>query len=378
MKLNLKSVHSGLKGLLCGGLLVASLNSMAQQTAVTLDPKLGSLKVTDLAGNAINENFIQPGQLVKLVLPIASVNQNQAIPKGSCKVKIGLGSKLTVDPAFDLTTMNSSNYFAWSVTTNGGQSQLTGELKNALPAGFQQVEVDFKVLGNRLGHSTITANFLITNHNTSTILSDNDGSNNSSFLGYEVTSAKAPTPVTTIDEVVKSDCSFNLTFSTDRELDLNFYTVEVSKNGLDYEKAYQVNAKGLASYNADIAIPATLQASTIVYVRVKSTFKSGDVLYSGAKSISGLCSGNWAVVMYPNPALSFSDVMIKAVKGTFNSKYTLTVVDQTGKVLDTKQMELNNVVSFKYRLGGWAAGKYMLKLANKDGSQSTVLHFEKL
>jgi Secretion system C-terminal sorting domain len=378
MNVNFKrSAHFSLKGLLFSSMLAVSLSSVAQQRAVTLDPKLGAIKMTDLAGNTVNENFIQPGQLVKLVIPVANTDHNAAIPKGSCKIKIGLGSKLVLDPMLDLSTVNSSNYFTWSAANGGGQSQLTGELNTALPASFQEVEVAFKVVGNQVGHSTITANFLITNHNTVTILSDNDGGNNASFLKYEISNANAPVPVTTVDELVKTDCSLKVNFSTDKEIGLSNYQVEASKNGVDFVKVYQTNATGLAAYDATISIPKELQ-SPVVYVRVKSTFSNGRVSYSNTKSVSGLCDGKWVVDMYPNPTRGNEDVVIRAVEGSFDGKYTLTLVDMAGRVVDVRQMELNNVLNFKYKIGNWAAGKYSIKMVSTNGTQATMLSFEKL
>jgi Secretion system C-terminal sorting domain len=371
-----KSAHLSLKGLLFSGLLAASLSSVAQQRAVTLDPKLGAIKMTDLAGNTVNENFIQPGQLVKLVIPVANTDHNAAVPKGSCKIKIGLGSKLALDPFMDLATVNASNYFTWSIANAGGQSQLTGELNTALPASFQEVEVAFKVVGNQVGHSTITANFLITNHNTVTILSDNDGNNNASFLKYGVTNVTAPLPVTTVDELTKSECSLKVNFSTDKEINISNYQLEVSKNGVDYIKVYQTNAASLASYNATIAISKELQ-SPVVYVRVKSTFNNGSVSYSETKSVSGICEGKWVVDMFPNPVRGNQDVVIRAVEGSFDGKYTLTLVDMAGRIVDVKQMELNNVLNFKYKIANWAAGKYSIKIVNTNGAQATLLQFEK-
>lgn len=376
MKSYFKNLHSGFKCLLFSALIFASFNSSAQQRSVTLDPKLGQIKVTDMAGVQLNENFIQPGQIVKLVIPVESVNQDQAMPKGSAKIKIGLGSKLVLDPSLSLATVNASNYFTWSAVNAGGQSQITGELINTIPANFQQVEVAFKVLGNQIGRSTITANFLITNHNTVTILSDNDGSNNASFLKYEITSVAAPTPVTTIDALEKSECSLNVTFSTDREIGLSNYVIEMSKNGVDYVNVYQTNATNLPSYVANFSIPKELQAP-VVYVRVKSTLNSGVVLYSDKKSISGICNGKWLVNMYPNPVKGNEEVIIKAVDGSFDGKYTLTMLDMSGKMVQVNQMVLNNVLNFRYKTGNSAAGKYILKIVNADGTQSALIQFEK-
>lgn len=377
MKASFKKMQFGVKGLFCTTLLAASLHGIAQQRAVMLDPKLGQIQMADLSGNTINENYLQPGQLVKLVIPVASVNQNAAMPKGSCKIKIGLGSKLAIDPLFSLASVNYSNYFNWSVSNAGGQSQLTGELIADLPSSFQQVEVSFKVLGSQIGHSTITANFLITNHNTATILSDLDPSNNASFLGYEITNAAVPVPVTTINSLDKTDCNFKVTFSTDREIDLNSYEVEVSKNGTDFIKVYETNATNLAVYTATIAIPVALQAP-VVYVRVKSIFGSGRIAYSIGKTLNTLCNGKWAVNMFPNPVNGKGDVVIKAISGIFDGKYTITLIDMQGHILEVKQVSLNNVVNFNYKISNVAAGKYSIKIVNGDASQSALLQFEKL
>jgi hypothetical protein len=370
MKINLKSI------LFCG-LLAASLNSFAQQRAVTLDPKLGALKMTDLVGNEINENFIKPGQLIKLVIPVTSVNQTDILPKGTCKVKISLGSKLALDPLMDLNALNSSNYFTWSATNSGGQSQITGDLNTSIPANFQQIEVAFKVIGNQLGHSTITANFLITNHNTNIILSDNDANNNGAFLSYEITNVAAPTPVTVINELFNSNCSLKLAFSTDRELDLKNYEVEISKNGIDFLKVYNVNATNIATYNTSISLTSDMQ-SPVLYVRVKSITYTGKIVYSEAKTVSGICTKNWVVSLYPNPVKANDEVTIKAISGSFNGIYNIVLMDIKGSVVDTKRIELNNVWNFKFKVANLAASKYTLRINNLDGTQTAILHFEKL
>ena len=377
MNINLKGTRFSVKCLLVSALLAASLSGVAQLRAVTLDPKLGGIKITDLAGNVLNENFIQPGQLLKIVVPVANTIHDNAVPKGSCKIKIGLGSKLLLDPQLDLTTVNSSNYFTWTAVTVGGQSLLTGELTTALPANFNEVEVAFKVLGNQVGHSTITANFLVTNHNTATILSDNDGSNNATFLKYAITNATAPTPTTTVDALSKSDCSIKIDFSTDREINISHYQLEASKNAVDYVKVYQTNAAALATYTATIALPKDLQ-TPVLYVRAKTTYNNGNVMYSDAKTVSGLCEGKWAVDMYPNPTRGNEDVVIRAVSGMFNGRYTINLVDLTGRTIQTHQVQLNNVLNFKYRIGNLAASKYMLRIVNADASETALLQFEKL
>jgi hypothetical protein len=363
---------------LLAALLAGSLQSTAQQRAVTLDPKLGSIRMTDSYGTQVNENFIQPGQIVKLIVPVANMDHSAAIPKGSCKIKIGLGSKLQLDPLMDLATVNASNYFTWSIANAGGQSQLTGELTTALPASFNEVEVAFKVLSSQVGRSTITANFLITNHNTVTILSDNDGSNNTAFLKYEVSNVQAPQPVTSINDLARVDCSLKVDFSTDRELNLKSYQVEVSKNATDFVKLYQVDAASNASYNATISLPTDLQIP-VIYVRVKSIFNNGNVAYSEVKTTSGICDTRWSVDLFPNPARSNDELTIRATEGIFTGKYSLSLIDMAGRIVSVKQVVLNGVTNFKYRLDNLAAGKYAIKLINTStNGQSATLNFEKI
>ena len=377
MKTIFKKTPILLKTVVLGCLLTASFAGAAQQRAVTLDPKLGTIKMTDLAGNIINEQFVQSGQLVKLVVPVLSVAQYEAIPKGSAKIKIGLGSKLTIDPQFDLNTVNSSNLFTWTKEYASGQWQLTGDLTSSIPASFHEVVVAFKVLGNVLGTSTITANFLVTNHNTVTILSDNDGNNNAAFLKYSISNAAVPAPLTKIDSVVKSNCSVIVKYSIDREIGVSKYEVEFSKNAIDFVNVANHIANNAASYETSSSVPKDLQAA-VIFVRIKTSFANGSVAYSAAKSISGLCGDKWAVELFPNPS-KFNDlVTVRATSGMFNNSYAIAVYDATGRTIETKKMDLRNLESFKYRIGNWAAGAYMMKIVSIDGKEVAYLRFEKM
>lgn len=188
MKQNSKSKLT-VKGLFVTGLMVASLTGMAQLPAVAADPALGKIIMTDQTGFAIDANDIAANQIISLRIPVQ--NDGHALPAGSCKIKIGLGSKLVLDPAYNINNTALSNYFKWTVTENSGQVQITGELIAVLPANVMDVNVSFKVKPSMEGQSTITANFLITNHNNNAILSDQDGANNNTALAYRVTSKVA-------------------------------------------------------------------------------------------------------------------------------------------------------------------------------------------
>ena len=189
MKFNSNVKSLGAKCMIVGALTLGSLAGFAQgRAAVMADPKLASIQLSDLSGYTLDATNLQADQIIKLKLPVAIVNHGKMLPAGSCIIKISLGSKLMVAPGFDLNSAGLSSYFRWTATEFGGQSQIVGELVNALPVNVTAVNLSFSVKAKEAGSSAITANFLITNHNTTTVLSDEDGDNNSSAIAYKIAS----------------------------------------------------------------------------------------------------------------------------------------------------------------------------------------------
>lgn len=342
------------------------------------DPKLGTISFTDMAGYQLDEGYIQPNELVKIKIPVLNNSHGQALPAGSCKIKIGFGSKLVLDPSFDLNTAAMNSYFKWTSAMNSGQLQVTGELIAPLPANVTDVDVALKVKGTVVGKSTITANFLITNHNTAAVLSDEDGTNNSSFLQYTVTNRQAPVSVTSITDIVKEGCAMTVSFSTDREINLVRYDVEVSKDGTAFEKVASLNAAGNLSYNTSIELPVALQVEKLV-VRIKAVERNGRLIYSTAKNTSGLCKAlPLKLSVYPNPASGVDKVVIATAQGTFSGKYKVKLLDMSGKTVLAKELTLSGVQSFPLELVTVAGGKYLVQLTTVDNVQLGVLKFAKL
>lgn len=285
MKLNFRNKGLSFKSLFASGLLVASLSSMGQ-TAVIADPKLGQLEITNFSGDVLNAKNLQSDQLIKLNIPVANVSHGKALPAGTSKIKIGLGSKLVLDPGFDLTNAGLNSYFKWTSVETSGQLEITGELVNAIPANVNAGTLSFRLKVKEEGSSAITANFLITNHNSPVVLSDENGANNSSAISYEI--AKA-IPV-------------------------------------------------------DPSIP----------------------------------TGNLKLNVFPNPAKDVRMVNISVLQGKFEGKYKVSLYEIAGKFIQSREMELNFVTNFSYNFGSIPAGQYLIKVAKTDGTQSSLLKFQKL
>lgn len=285
MKFNSKIKGLCFKWLFFPGLVALSMNVSGQnRSAIMADAKLGQIELTDINDYPLDANNLQYDQTIKLKIPVASESHGKSLPAGSCKIKIGFGSKLVLDPQFDLSSAGMGNFFKWTSSTSGGQLQVTAELINSLPANVSSVDVALRVKGKGEGKSTITANFLITNHNTSSILSDENGANNATFLSYRIK-------------------KFDLQTIPDGQLKLG---------------------------------------------------------------------------IFPNPVHDVKSVMIKLVQGRLIGKYSIGLYDVQGKLLRAKELQLNSVSNFSYELGNIAAGQYHIKVLNTNGTQSSVLKFEKL
>jgi hypothetical protein len=366
-----------IKNVLLTGLMMISLNGFSQlkqKSSSLTDPTLGRIVVTDLSDNVMDAGNLPVNKLIKLKLPIANAGQKD-LPAGSCKVKIGLGSKLLIDPNFSINSAHLNSYFKWTSALVGGQWQITGELIAPLPADFVSIPVFFKVAGSREGNSTITANFLVSNHNTENTLSDSDPTNNTSFLQYTI-KPSSKGQFTNLD-VRKNGCTINVSFSTANEFNVRKYEIETSKDNINYVKIGETEARNLLYYDNNFPLTADIKAP-LIYVRIKSVKHDGSQQYSEARSVSGSCEQPWVLSLYPNPVTDVKTVTITAKSGIFDGKYRVSIMDVSGKNVQVKEVELNYVTQFKYELGVLGAGQYMIQVLNTDGTQAAVLKFEKL
>lgn len=338
---------------------------------VTADPALEPIKITNTLSNANNASALPIGNGIKLKVPILNKNLNSKLPAGSCKIKIGLGSKLVLNPQLNLSIINTSNYFFWTAVSSGGQVQVIGDLINELPENYNDT-ANFDLTGIVLGSSTITINFLVTNHNTTTILSDENGQNNSAFSPYSIIGSVLPVNITNIF-VENKNCLLKVNFETQNEINVNKYELELSNDFNQFEKIATLKASNLSSYSfVDFVIPEKYQVANLL-TRVKVIDFNGAVSYSEIKLCKGKCAIKNSTVLYPNPIPKNSNCFyLQSGNGFFNGIYVITIIDVVGKIIETKEISLSNIGSFKYDITNAIEGKYFVKLVKKDSSDKNV------
>lgn len=355
-------------------LLLYVLFSFTANAQLIADPTIEQVTFTDLAGNQIDDT-IPIGYIAQLNVPIRNLDAVNGIPAGSCKIKIGLGTKMIVDPLFNVALTTTSEYFDWSSAFIGGQVQITGELRIPLPANYSGI-AKFNVTGNVLEYSTITTNFLVTNHNTPVILSDEDPSNNSSFRLYKIVpTLPIPVNISSIN-AINDNCKIKVSFIAENEINVKSFDIETSKDGISFIKTGTLNAASLVQYSYSFGLSAAT-ASPILYIRIKSTDKDGSFKYSDVKTVNAVCKSNNVVyAVYPNPAVNTNTVTIKIDGALLNGKYAACLYDAKGGLIKVKDFVFYGQQQFSYPVNNIAAGEYILKLITTS-NDPVILRFQK-
>ena len=353
-------------------LLCVSTKAKCQLIA---DPALEQVFFSDLSGTPIDDTM-PLGYIARLNVPVRNLNVQNGIPAGSCKLKIGLGSKMNLAPGFNLSQANTGNYFNWFIENTGGQWQLTGDLIATIPPGYSDT-ARFNVQGIVLGYSTITANFLVTNHNTTVIASDENPGNNSSFRLYKIIPAD-PIPVRfTGLHATENNCTIAVDFTVENETNLSHYEAEYSVNNDRFTSAGIVRAENRLRYSLQFPVPTTI-TTTELYLRIKSVDHDGSSRYSITRHLNLRCNRHetrWSV--FPNPVQRESLLKITCSGQILQGPFRLELFDARGSRLASTIQSARNASQLQYPIAGLPSGNYLLKLSNDNGTIRQTLRFIK-
>jgi hypothetical protein len=364
--------------------LMVSTKAFSQPPIIVhADPALGAFDITDLGNVPTDANLLVNGGTYLLKLTFQNLSFVNGIPPGTAYLRIGLGLNMILDPTFVIANAPYNQYFTWSYDVSQSQPQIIGILHTELPAFFDGT-AEFRVKANAVGTSTVSGNFLVANPpgNPYRLIDDNP-SNNSASIDYTVI-VGSPTPVTLKKfNVMKKDCDIMTNWQVENEINFDHYELQVSNDGVNFATINNIPAANKSIYNSAIAISnlaASLQGNKL-YVRLKMVDRDASFKYSDIVPVSGNCSGSSEFVIYGYPNPVSGDNITIAGKGTtvFNGRYSISLMDMKGRIYAVKEMELNNVQSFRFNFETMLTnGMYMIRIQQKNGSQNGVIQFEKL
>jgi hypothetical protein len=342
-----------------------AFNSNAQ--VVIADPAIGTMSFYKLNNEPQDPNLIPLSGIVILKVPILNNNLTNSIPPGTTKVKINLGSKLVIDPSFNVGSANTNQYFTWTSNVVSGNVQIDGDLVGTIPNNFSDTAI-FRLKGAVLGPANVTTNFLITNHNSgSFVLSDQNGSNNGASIAYEVVEG-LPVTFTSLT-TSRAQCNIKVDFKTENEVNVDRFEIEVSKDGVSFTKQGTLPAQNAGHYK--FIFNASNMSATNLFVRIKSVDIDGQYQYSIVSKVNANCTESEnSILLFPNPApKNISYFVLRNETGSFNGTYFISISDISGRILTKKKMILVNQTQIRYEHLNLPAGAYFIQLISEKGDQ---------
>lgn len=192
----------------------------------------------------------------------------------------------------------------------------------------------------------------------------------STFSPWVISSLAAPLPI----EIIYFDASCQdddvlIKWGTATETNNDYFTVERSYDGINFEAVATVNGAGTSTTNRSYSIVDHNYTSERGYYRLKQTDFNGLSTYSPLISI-GSCSDK-EDVMYAVVNNEGINVVFSSVQG---DEYTLSLYDVTGrKLMEQRTVAEEGVNIVKLPAGTLGQGMYLLSLHNSARTVTTKL-----
>jgi uncharacterized delta-60 repeat protein len=154
-----------------------------------------------------------------------------------------------------------------------------------------------------------------------------------------------------------------LYWSTATEQNSSYFNIQRSLDGIHFNSVSRVNSAGLSNIHKEYSytdVNITALSSPRVYYRLLQADRNGLTTYSEIRSIE--LSKRAMFTIYPNPS---QDIIFVQTSG----KATLTLTDQSGKILLTQTIEGNGVIS----VASLPAGLYYLKNTSTGTTQKVII-----
>lgn len=162
---------------------------IASTPPVIADPATGQMNFVTLSNAGQSANTLLFTQDYRLRIPFYNLSQTDAVPNGTIRLTISLGSKLQLATGFNLATASLSDKFTWTSTTVADSVVIIGTQIAPIPEDFEGTLI-FNVKGKLSCTSNISTRIDVVN--LTALLTDEDFQNNAATLQYTL-----PVTVTT-------------------------------------------------------------------------------------------------------------------------------------------------------------------------------------
>lgn len=190
----------------------------------------------------------------------------------------------------------------------------------------------------------------------------------------------SPLPITLLDFKVKANKKgeVDLSWITLNEKDNDYFTVERSKNGIDFEPVLQLDGAGTSAVPLFYSAVDKKPLNGRSYYRLRQTDFNGESTVTAAQSVYFSDGGYASVSTYPNPAV---DQLTFTLEAEFDeqSELTLEIFTANGQsafIGSLQSLESNTEGSFSLPVSTFARGQYYYRILSDSevlGSGKIIL-----
>lgn len=162
-----------------------------------------------------------------------------------------------------------------------------------------------------------------------------------------------------------------LAWTTATEINNDFFEVQRSANGLDFETIEKVIGAGNSASRLNYELLDQSPLANTSYYRLKQVDFNGDFEYSKIISLSNSKTQNLFGNIYPNPTSSELNITLH------NSEaFTVQVVDMSGRIVYSQNVSASySIPSFKLDVSALVSGLYLVQLSSQ--TETKTIQFEK-
>ncbi len=181
-------------------------------------------------------------------------------------------------------------------------------------------------------------------------------------------------PVTWLSfNAVKNENSVELKWITASEYNNNFFNVERSKDGNNFEDIAKIKASGNSSNTNEYLFVDQKPYKGISYYRIKQTDLNGKYTYSQTLSVN--FEGLEIIELYPNPTSNSLNLQINSPADTY---IYISIYNTSGQnVLSEKSFVKKGLVMLSYNISSLNPMIYFLKAVTEDNKYSNEITFIK-
>jgi hypothetical protein len=174
-----------------------------------------------------------------------------------------------------------------------------------------------------------------------------------SYIGFT-----APTPITLLDfKAVKDGSEVDINWQTATEKNNDYFTIEKSKNGIDFTAVGIVDGAGNSQSTLNYQTTDPSPYNGISYYRLKQTDFDGTVSYSKIEELN--FNENKNITVYPNPCTGIFNIQ------GLNAETEISIQNPLGQVILIKKVFSD---SSEIDLSSQPSGVYFVRVSNGDTS----------